>query len=106
MEFIWFCLISYGLTQILVYSKILNKIRPTEGIIGSFASCPMCVGFWVGVFLWYLRVHTKLFNFDDSIATAFLCGCAASASAYVFSMLFGDNGLRIEKLICTEKEKI
>lgn len=51
---IWFILAAYGLTQILVYSKIFESIRPRRdqyGLIGYMANCAMCMGFWVGMFL-------------------------------------------------------
>ena len=51
MEFLYFVLAAYGLTQILVYGNIFNKVRPTEGWFGELLSCPMCTGFWVGVLL-------------------------------------------------------
>ena len=106
MSLIWFSLISYGLTQILVYGKILDNIRPTEGQLGELLSCPMCTGFWVGIFLWSISDYSQLITFDDSFITAFLLGCASSASAYVGNMLFGDDGLKIEKLIRTKEERI
>ena len=51
MSLIYFVLAAYGLTQILVYGSIFNKVRPTTGWFGDLFSCPMCVGFWVGVLL-------------------------------------------------------
>jgi hypothetical protein len=103
MTFIWFCLISYGLTQIIVYGKILDQVRPKSGKLGQLLSCPMCTGFWVGVFLWFVKDYTKLFNFDDSYITAFLVGCAASAVSYVGAMVFCDHGIKIEKLVHIKK---
>lgn len=99
MTFIWFCLISYGLTQILVYGKIFDPIRPKTGWLGQLLSCPMCTGFWVGLFLWSTRHHTELFTFDDSFITGMLLGFAASAAAYIGNMIFGDDGLKIEHLV-------
>ena len=99
MTFIWFCLISYGLTQIIVYGKILDPIRPKEGKLGQLLSCPMCTGFWVGIFLWFVRHQTELITFDDSFVTALLLGFASSASAYVGNMTFGDHGIKMEKKI-------
>ena len=96
MTFIWFCLISYGLTQILVYGKIFDPIRSKSGKLGQLLECPMCTGFWVGIFLWFVKDYTKLFNFDDSLATPLLLGFAGSAAAYVGNMLFGDSGFRLE----------
>ena len=99
MTFIWFCLISYGLTQILVYGKIFDPIRPKSGKLGQLLECPMCTGFWVGLILWYLSFYTELINFDGSLITALLCGFAGSAAGYVPNILFDDNGLKIEKTV-------
>ena len=57
----------------------------------------MCTGFWVGLFLWFVKDYTELFTFDDSLITAFLCGCAASAAAYVPNVIFGDDGFKVER---------
>ena len=99
MTFIWFCLVSYGLTQILVYGKILDPIRPKSGKLGQLLECPMCTGFWVGLFLWSVKDYTQLFTFDNSFVTGLLLGFAGSAAAYVGNTLFGDEGLKVEKLV-------
>ena len=99
MTFIWFCLISYGLTQIIIYGKIFDPIRPKEGKLGQLLSCTMCTGFWVGLFLWFVKGSTQLFNFDDSLITAMLLGFAASAAAYVGNTVFGDEGIKVEHLV-------
>ena len=99
MTFIWFSLISYGLTQILVYGKILDPIRPKSGKLGQLLECPMCTGFWVGLFLWSVKGYTQLFTFDNSFVTGLLLGFAGSAAAYVGNTLFGDEGLKVEKLV-------
>ena len=99
MTFIWFSLISYGLTQILVYGKILDPIRPRSGKLGQLLECPMCTGFWVGLFLWSVKDYTQLFTFDNSFVTGLLLGFAGSAAAYVGNTLFGDEGLKVEKLV-------
>ena len=99
MTFIWFSLISYGLTQILVYGKILNPIRPKSGKLGQLLECPMCTGFWVGLFLWSVKDYTQLFTFDNSFVTGLLIGFAGSAAAYVGNTLFGDEGLKVEKIV-------
>ncbi len=99
MNLIWFCLISYGLTQIIVYGSIFNTIRPASGKIGELFHCPMCMGFWVGFFLWLIKDFTELINFDDSIFTGFLCACASSGVSYILCTLFGDAGLKVEKSI-------
>lgn len=99
MTFIWFSLISYGLSQILVYGKILDPIRPKSGKLGQLLECPMCTGFWVGLFLWSVKDYTQLFTFDNSFVTGLLLGFAGSAAAYVGNTLFGDEGLKVEKLV-------
>tara|TARA_A100001015_G_scaffold243255_1_gene278134 strand:- start:193 stop:513 length:321 start_codon:yes stop_codon:yes gene_type:complete len=99
VTFIWFCLVSYGLTQILVYGKILDPIRPKTGKLGQLLECPMCTGFWVGLFLWSVKDYTQLFTFDNSFVTALLLGFAASAAAYVGNTVFGDEGIKMEKLV-------
>jgi hypothetical protein len=99
VTFIWFSLISYGLTQILVYGKILNPIRPKSGKLGQLLECPMCTGFWVGLFLWSVKDYTQLFTFDNSFVTGLLLGFAGSAAAYIGNTLFGDEGLKVEKLV-------
>lgn len=104
MTFIWFCLISYGLTQLLVYAKALDPIRPKSGKLGQLLECPMCTGFWVGIFLWFVKDYTELFTFDNSFITALLLGCASSAAAYIGNMTFGDSGIKIEKVIHIGRE--
>lgn len=95
MNLIYFVLIAYGLTQILVYGKIFDKIRPTQGWMGELLSCPMCTGFWVGIFLWCLNPLTELINFDSSPITGLLLGFLSSGTSYIFNMVFGDNGINI-----------
>jgi len=93
MNLLLFVLAAYGLTQILVFSRILEKIRPSH----HFFHCPMCVGFHAGWFLWAINKYTELFTFDYSIATAFLLACISSGTSYVLDMIFGDEGINIKK---------
>ena len=62
-DLVYFVLAAYGMTQILVYGSILNPIRPKKGKLGELFECPMCMGFWVGVFLWGSNTQTELFNY-------------------------------------------
>ena len=87
-----FILACYGLTQIIVYSKILSPIRPSY----YFFNCPMCVGFWVGVFLVILNPFTELFIFDVSLINAFVLGCLSSGTSYALCMLVSDGGFQHE----------
>ena len=93
MSLVYFILCAYGLTQILVFSSILKPIRPRH----HFFHCPMCVGFWVGVFLFGINGYTELFTFKHTIANAFILGCLSSGTCYALSMLVNDDGFRIFK---------
>ena len=93
MSLIYFILCSFGLTQILSCSKLLEPVRPDH----HFFRCPMCIGFHVGWFLWALNGYTELFTFDDSWTTAFVLSCVSSGTAYVLSMVFGDEGINFKK---------
>ena len=92
MNLLYFALTAYGLTQILVFSKIFEKIRPSH----HFFHCSMCIGWWVGLFLWAINQYTGLFTFDYSIATAFVLACISSGTSYVLNMIFGDEGINIK----------
>ena len=97
LELFWFCLAAYGLTQIVVYSKVFEPIRPKFGWWGDLFHCPMCVGFWVGVFLFGVNYNTELFTFEYTVANFLVCGCVSSAVSYVLSMVFSDDGIQIGK---------
>jgi len=92
MELLYFILVSYGMTQILVFGTIFNCIRPKY----PFFQCTMCIGFWVGIFLWATNSFTQLFSFDYSPFTALLLGCLSSGTAYALNTTFGDDGIKIK----------
>jgi hypothetical protein len=87
MELIYFILASWGLTQILIYGTIFDSIRPKQGFFGELFKCPMCLGFWVGLFNWFMFMVQ--FNF---LAAGFI----SSATSYALCMLFNDFGLNIK----------
>ena len=98
MDLLYFILAAYGMTQIIVFGSIFNKIRPPKSALGGFCKlfhCPMCMGFWVGVFLFGINDCTELFTFEYTIANALICGAIGSASAYVLNMVFSDDGIQI-----------
>jgi len=92
VELAYFILSCYGLTQILVYSKILEPIRPKH----HFFHCPMCIGFWAGALLLFLNPFTELFTFDVSLINALLLGCLSSGTSYALCMLISDGGFQHE----------
>ena len=93
MNLLYFVLCCYGLTQILIYGKIFHKIRPKH----HFFHCPMCIGFWVGIFLFALNSYTELFTFNYNFINLFLCGFLSSGTSYVLCQVIGDNGFQIER---------
>ena len=92
MDLVYFILCAFGLTNILVYGSIFNKIRPEN----HFFHCPVCIGFWVGAFLLGTNHLTELFMFEYTVYNAFVLGCLSSGTSYILAMLVGDKGVRSE----------
>ena len=95
MDLIYFILSSFGLTQILVYGKIFDSIRPKKGKLGELFHCPMCMGFWSGSFLFGINRYTELFTFEYSLANALIMGCLSSGTCYLMSVLINDFGVKM-----------
>jgi len=102
MDLVFFILCCYGLTLILTYGSIFNKIRPKN----KFFHCPMCIGFWVGIFLWSINGCTELFTFDYNWINPILLGGLSSGTSYFLAMLIGDKGIRYEKMDDTSSGKM
>ena len=96
MELIYFALTAYGLTQILVYGKIFQDIRPSKEKFKGFFHCPMCVGFWSGSFLFGINGFTELFTFDYNLANFFILSWLSSGTSYLLDQFMGDFGFRLE----------
>ena len=105
MELLTFILCAYGLTQIVVYGKIFDRIRPKRGKAAELVKCPMCMGFHVGWFLMLLSPFTELFNFDVTITNFFLLGWLSSGTSYVLNMVFGDKGIQHSRTAILELTK-
>jgi|TARA_R110002074_G_scaffold123311_1_gene258661 hypothetical protein len=98
MELLYFVLASYGLTQILLYGSIFNKIRPQKDFLNGFGKlfhCPMCMGFWTGVFLFGINKYTELFTFEYNLANLLILGCLSSGTSYFISVLVNDFGFKV-----------
>ncbi len=89
VELLTFVLVCHGMTQIILYGGIFEKIRPSTGLLGDLFSCPMCMGFWVGIFLWGVNVFTGLFSYDLSVVTGFALGCLSSGTCYALHIVLG-----------------
>lgn len=59
-----YCLLAYGITNIMVFSSIFKEWRDfweyfNPGFFGKLFTCPMCLSTWLGFFL------SILFHFQD-----------------------------------------
>ncbi|MBO66890.1 MAG: hypothetical protein CL398_01140 [Acidiferrobacteraceae bacterium] len=95
MDLLYFVLCAFGITQIIVYGSIFDRIRPTCGEMGKLFHCTMCMGFWVGVFLLGINRYTELFTFEYNIVNFLLLGSLSSGTSYILSELFGDCGIKV-----------
>jgi len=92
---VYFILCAYGMTYILLYGSIFNPIRPKKGKLGELFKCPLCLGFWVGVFLWSINYFTELFTYEYNFINALLLGSLSAGSSYFLSMILDDFGLKL-----------
>ena len=55
LDFLLWILISFGITISITHGKIFNSFRvwtsQKSTFFGDLFRCPMCLGFWVGIFL-------------------------------------------------------
>jgi len=104
VDLLYFILAAYGLTQILVFGSVFNKIRPSKKWLNGFGElfhCSMCMGFWVGAFLFSINKFTELFNFEYNIVNFLIMSWLASGTSYILCMIFGDEGIKYEHKIKT-----
>ena len=94
MSLIYFILCAYGMTYILLYGSIFDKIRPKKGQMGKLFSCSLCTGFWVGVFLWSVNPYTELFTYDYNLLNGLLLGSLSAGTSYFLSSILDDFGLK------------
>ena len=102
MELAYFILSSWGMTQILVYSSIFESqrrwIQEKSDRLGTLIRCPMCTGFWVGIFLFGINGMTELFNFEYNIANLLILGCVSSATSYALNVVISDSGIKLNHI--------
>ena len=96
MWLLYFVLVCFGLTNILVYGSIFNCIRPKQGLWGELFKCPMCMGFHVGYVVALLINLSSMFNISTNIVDTFLLACLSSGTSYVFCSLFSDFGINFK----------
>jgi len=98
VELVYFILCAYGMTYILIYGSIFNSVRPKKGKLGELFKCPLCLGFWVGVFLWSINYFTELFTYDYNLINALLLGSLSAGTSYFLSMILDDFGLKLRNI--------
>ena len=90
------------MTQILVYGTIFenqrNWIMEKSDWFGTLIHCPMCTGFWVGVFLFGINGLTELFSSEYNLINPLLLGCLSSGASYLLYAIMGDFGIRSEQI--------
>jgi hypothetical protein len=91
MNLLIFLLACYGMTMIVVYGKIFDKIRPKFHLF----HCTMCMGFSVGIIINFLLYILNMSLFNDIIIGNFLSGCISSGTTYFLSKIVLDDGIRI-----------
>ena len=83
MNLLAFTLACYGMTMIIVYGKIFDRIRPKWELF----HCELCTGFWVGIFNSFMLELP--FNF-------FIAGCISAGVSYLLSKIVDDEGIAIK----------
>lgn len=99
MELLYFILCAYGITYILLYGSIFDPVRPKKGKFGELFKCPLCTGFWTGVFLWSINCFTELFTYDYNLINALLLGSLSAGTSYFLSTLLDDFGLKFRNTV-------
>lgn len=93
IHLILFILTCYGLTNILMYGKILNKVRPDWELL----KCSMCTGFWSGLLINCLFYYLNCAIFDNIYLGSILAGFLSSGTCYILDKTISDDGIMIKK---------
>lgn len=86
----------FGFTYIVVYSKITFRFRDwcykVSEKLGQLMSCPLCLGFWVGLIAHFVcGSPTHNFFFD---------ACLGAISAWIGTLAIADMQRNFEKPSC------
>ena len=96
MEIILIVLVTYGISNIIVFGAIFEKIRDLSNLFspkfwGKLLSCMMCTPFWVGFFLSlgsFLSGYTQFSPFynvglENIYISIFLDSCLLSGTTWL-----------------------
>ena len=97
IKLIIFILVSYGITNILIYGSIFEKWRDFIGAsreepknLGKLFSCFMCLSFWVGVLVSLIMFSPTLtYGMFDKVnfLNIFFDACLASGGVWLVHTL-------------------
>ncbi len=95
-----FILACYGMTMVVVHSKILGSVREkihrlNIELLSYMIRCTMCMGLHIGIFVNILMYSINMSLFNDIIVGSFLSGCISSGTSYFLSKLADDDGLLV-----------
>ena len=82
-DLLTFILACYGMTMIVVYGKIFDKVRPDWEVL----KCTMCTGFWVGCLLSICL---------DTEFGLLIGGFISSGTTYLLSKIVDDEGIVVK----------
>ena len=99
MELIYFVLCSYGITYILLYGSIFDVVRPKKGKLGELFKCPLCTGFWVGVFVLFISQYSQLITYEFNLANCLLLGWLSAGTSYFLDMIVDDYGFKVTRRV-------
>lgn len=90
MELVVFLLISYGISNIMVFSTIFERWRNftnkySPNFFGELFSCMICLPFWIGVFLSFFVYSPSLgiLNLRVLPLNLLLDACIASGGVWI-----------------------
>jgi len=96
MEFLLIILVSYGISNIIVFGSLFEGLRETAetyspNFFGKLLDCMMCTPFWVGFFLSlgsYLSGYTQFSPFYNNglecvYISVFLDACLISGTTWL-----------------------
>lgn len=92
MDLVVFILFSFGISNILVYGSIFNKIRPSY----SFFHCMMCVSFWASGLSFLLVSLSGILEYELSLLNLFIFSSLGSGTSYILGSLVDDRGFKLE----------
>ncbi len=92
IDVLYFLLASSGLTQIILYGKIFDKIRPDW----HWLKCSMCFGWTSGVIINLLMAIIGINILPANIVGLFLSGLISSRISYLTDRLVDDDGINIK----------